>query len=102
MTKFSWRCYQYGEPPRTVHYYACTFLPTASTTGTTIAAAAAITVATTNKSTVTTVLHKWKSNGDDEDFDETNSKPHLSFPFVASYPFSGDKSLQVKVINCSK
>ena len=41
-------------------------------------------------------------NSDNEDFDETNSEPHLSFPFVASYASSGDKSMQVKVINFSK
>lgn len=53
-----WRCYQYGEQFTTV-YYACEFLPTATTaTGTFIAAA---TATTTDSATATTVLNNRRS-----------------------------------------
>ena len=47
-----------GSPSQSHHF--CTFLPIATTTGTTTAGAAttATTVATTNKLTATIVLHK--------------------------------------------
>ena len=35
-------------------------------------------------------------NCDDEDLDETNSKPHPSFPLLLHTLFFGDKSVQVK------
>ena len=90
MTTVSWRCYQYEKQFRTV-YYACTFLPTAVTTGTTTTAAATANAKTTNKSAATTVLHNYineNQNCDDEYLDQTNSKPHLSFPLLLHTLFS--------------
>ena len=86
--------------------YCCTFLPTATTTWTTTAAAAAVAATTTatatNKSTATTVLHKWKSELWRQRFRWGQFKMTSFFSFVASYAFFGDKSVQVKVINFIK
>ena len=59
-------------------------LPTASTTGATTATAA--TTPTNNQQPQNCYLYE-NQNCDDKDLDETNSKPHLSFPFLLHTPF---------------
>ena len=71
---------------------------TATRTGTTTAAAGTA----TNKSTVTTVLLKWKSKLWRRRFRWDQFETTSFFSFVASHAFFGDKSLQIKVINFIK
>ena len=65
------------------------------------------TITGTTTATVTTATNKQpqqcylnqNQNCGNEELDETNSKPHLSFPLLLQTLFFGDKSGQVKLIN---